>query len=170
MRKPDALRDFLTRTVPTIADNPERLHLFIDQGSVAATAKPGLSYEYRYRLNLILTDFAQDPDKLMVPLLLWVSQEQPQLLHGMGQGKAPFAFEVDILDDGKVDLDIKLELTEVAMVTAREGGGYNVEHPPEPVIPAMFDEVPWGTRLWQLFLKEDLIAQGNFPDGQDPVP
>ena len=43
-------------------------------------------------------------------------------------------FDADILANDAVDLSIKLPLTERVVVTAKDGGGYDITHAPEPQI------------------------------------
>lgn len=161
MRKLDALRQFLNDTIPSIRDNPEDLHIFVDQGRIAATGTPSPSFEYRYRLNIILTDFALDPDLLMVPLLVWIAREQPQLLDQ--QGNEPFKFEADILSNKKVDISIELELREVVQVVPRDEGGFDAHHPQEPVYNPPFDGVPDGVGVWRIDLGDETLLTGNPP-------
>ncbi|TWQ96510.1 phage tail protein, partial [Xanthomonas vasicola] len=94
---------------------------------------PGLSFEYQYTLNLILTDYAGHPNSVMLPLLEWVQANQSELLSNTAR-RGDITFEADILANDAVDLSIKLPLTERVVVTAKAGGGYDMTHAPEPVI------------------------------------
>ena len=67
MKKPESLRQHLLASVPSLARDPDRLLVFIDEGRMRCTAAPGLSFEYEYRLNLILTDYAGHADAVAVP-------------------------------------------------------------------------------------------------------
>lgn len=158
MIKPDSLRAHLTEALPDLKRNPERLLVFIDRGSLVANFGATASFEYQYTLNLILTEFAGHPDGVMVPLLVWLQQHQPELLLNPS-GRGQITFEADILDHGKVDLDIKIPLTERVGVRARPGGGFDVEHYPEPPVtePALTAE------HWQVFLRDELIAEWHVP-------
>lgn len=131
MNKPASLRAHLVAALPDLAINPDQLLVFIDGGSVVSTYALGLSFEYRYTLNLILTDYAGHPDSLIVPLLEWLTVEQSELLANPDR-REQIAFEADIVANDKVDLSLKLPLTERVGVTPREGGGYDIEHFAEP--------------------------------------
>ena len=72
MNKHESLRAHLLAAIPELKRNPDRLLVFIDNGSLRSTAAPGLSFEYSYTLNLILTDFAGHPDAVAIPLFAWV--------------------------------------------------------------------------------------------------
>ncbi|MGX8286480.1 phage tail protein [Xanthomonas oryzae] len=133
MIKPASLRAHLVAALPDLARDADRLLVFIDAGSLVSTFQPGLSFEYQYTLNLIVTDYAGHPDSVMVPLLEWVQANQPELLSNPAR-RGDIAFEADILANDAVDLSIKLPLTERVVVMKKDGGGYDITHSPEPVI------------------------------------
>jgi len=157
MIKPSSLREHLTAALPELRRDPDKLLVFIDRGSLVGTYAPGLSFEYRYTLNLILTDYAGHPDAVMVPLLVWIASQQPELLANPGL-REQIAFEADVLDNDKVDLDIKLPLTERVGVHARAGGGYDIEHYPEPQLEPYLD-----AEHWEIYVKGELVAQWDNP-------
>lgn len=157
MIKPQSLRDLLASALPDLARDPDRLLIFIDRGSVVSTLAPGRSFEYRYTLNLIITDYAGHPDAVMVPLLDWIRVNQPELLAN-DKRRGEIAFEVDVLANDKVDMDIKLPLTERVGVHAGADGALTIEHYPEPVI-----EQPYPPGRWRLYLKDDLLAEWDAP-------
>lgn len=132
MNKPNSLRDHLLAAVPELHKNPDRLLVFIDNGTIRSTAAPGLSFEYSYTLNVILTDYAGHPDAVAIPLLAWLLVNQPELLTNLEKGKTAIAFEADVLDNSKVDLSLKLPLTERVIVKKQDDGSLQVSHPNEP--------------------------------------
>lgn len=131
MIKPAALRAALTAALPDLARDPDRLLVFIDAGSVVSTHAEGRSFEYRYTLNLIITDFTGDPDAVMIPLLDWVREHQPELMANWTHHER-ITFEVDVLANDAVDLSIALPLTERVGVHTDAEGGTTIEHYPEP--------------------------------------
>ncbi|MGH8076837.1 MAG: phage tail protein [Lysobacter sp.] len=157
MIKPGSLREHLTAALPELRRDPDKLLVFIDRGSVVSTAAPGLSFEYRYTLNLILTDYAGHPDAVMVPLLVWLASHQPELLANPSL-REQIAFEADLLANDKVDLDIKIPLTERVGVHARVGGGFDIEHYPEPQL-----ELHLLAEHWALYVKNELVATWDNP-------
>lgn len=132
MNKPNSLRDHLLAADTTLAQNPERLLVFIDEGNIRATAAPGLSFEWLYTLNVIITDYAGHPDNIAIPLLDWLRRNQPDLLTNIEKGKDAIGFEADILGNDKVDLSITLPLTERVIVKRLPDDSLEVTHPPEP--------------------------------------
>lgn len=157
MYKPDSLRTFLAQANPELARDPERLLVFIDDGHLNATFAPGLSFEYAYTLQLVFTDFAGHPDAIMVPLLLWLRMHQPDLLANPGRRDA-LTFEADLLDNSKVDLEIRIPLTERVGVHPREGGGYDIEHYPEPPAPE-----PLTPGRWDVYLRDEHLGSWDAP-------
>ncbi|WP_267382245.1 MULTISPECIES: phage tail protein [unclassified Sphingomonas] len=154
MKKPDALRKYLLAAVAALASKPENLSLFVDKGRIGARAG-SLSYEHRYTLNVVVQDYAGDIDKLFVPLLAWISDNQPELLQQDKQ--EPFSFEADLLDGELVDVSIDIELTERVLVE-RTADGTRVTALGEPNLSDVFDGVdpatPWTGLL------DDIIAAG----------
>ena len=134
MNKPESLRAHLVAAVPELKRNPDRLLTFVDNGSMRSTAAPGLSFEYSYTLNIILTDFAGHPDAIAIPLFAWVLLNQRELMENQEKGRDAIKFEADILDNSKVDLSITLPLTERVIVKRQADGTLEVSHPAEPVV------------------------------------
>ncbi|MDU6416488.1 phage tail protein [Mixta calida] len=137
MNKPQSLRHALNKSVPYVRENPDRLHLFVDNGSLVATAAASISWEYRYTLNVVVTDFTGDQNLLMAPILYWLRDNQPDALQNPDEREKLFTFEVDILGNGACDLSLNLKLTE--RVLAREvDGQMQIEAVPEPDEPEEF--------------------------------
>ncbi|NJV46882.1 phage tail protein [Escherichia coli] len=80
MLKPDSLRRALTDAVTVLKTSPEMLRIFVDNGSIASTLATSLSFEKRYTLNVIVTDFTGDFDLLIVPVLAWLRENQPDIM------------------------------------------------------------------------------------------
>lgn len=134
MNKPQSLRKALNDAVPYVRENPDRLHLFVDNGALIATPAASISWEYRYTLNVIVTDFTGDQNLLMAPILFWLRENQPDQMQNVTERERLFTFEVDILGNGACDLSLNLKLTE--RVLAREvNGAMQVETLPEPELP-----------------------------------
>lgn len=143
MNKPESLRQHLLQAVPELRNNPDRLHVFIDQGTLRSTAAPGLSFEYAYSLNLIFTDYAGHPDAIAVPLFAWILIHQRELMENLNKATDSVKFEADILDNSKVDLSITLPLTERVIVKPQPGGTLSIQHPPEPQPDEAYSATSW---------------------------
>jgi hypothetical protein len=158
MNKPSSLRQALVAALPDLARNPDSLLVFVDKGSVIATYAPGLSFEYSYTLNVILTDYAGDPDTVMVPLLMWVHANQPELLDNVDLRPDGITFEADIIHHDACDLSLSLKLTERVIVSEGNDGRLDIVHVDEPR-----PEARLTAKHWRLFLRNDLIAEWDQP-------
>lgn len=131
MNKPQSLRRALNKAVSYIRDNPDKLHLFVDNGSLVTTGASSMSWEYRYTLNIVIEDFSGDQNLLMAPILLWLSASQPDAINNPDLREKLFTFEVDILCNDVCDISLNLQLTERVLVRA-DGGVSSVEAVPDP--------------------------------------
>ncbi|MHA3081396.1 phage tail protein [Acinetobacter sp. ANC 5502] len=132
MQKPQQLKDFLVNSISELKVNPDRLLVFVDEGHLRSTLANGLSFEYAYKLTLILTDYAGDLAAISVPLLDWVRVHQSELLTNLDQVKNAISFEAEILANDKVDLVVQLPLTERVIVKQQDDGSLNISYPAEP--------------------------------------
>lgn len=134
MKKPESLRKALIAAVPTLKRNPDKLLIFIESGTIACTGAPSLSFEYRFALNAIVTDFAGSADQIIVPTLAWIRDNQPELMLNPDHMKDGIKFEAEILNSTTLDLSIKLLLTERVGVN-EAGGKTTITHFDEPALP-----------------------------------
>ena len=93
MNKPQSLRHALNKAVPYVRNNPDKLHLFVDNGSLVATGASSMSWEYRYTLNAVIEDFSGDQNLLMAPVLLWLRDNQPDAINNPALREKLFTFE-----------------------------------------------------------------------------
>ncbi len=93
MLKPDSLRRALTDAVTVLKTSPEMLRIFVDNGYIASTLATSLSFQKRYTLNVIVTDFTGDSsDLLIVPVLAWLRENQPDIMTTDAGQKKGFTF------------------------------------------------------------------------------
>lgn len=90
MNKPQSLRAALNKSVAYVRENPDKLHLFVDKGSLVATGASSMSWEYRYTLNVVVEDFSGDQNLLMAPVLLWLTENQPDAINNPSYAKSCF--------------------------------------------------------------------------------
>ncbi|ENK7103582.1 phage tail protein [Enterobacter kobei] len=131
MNKPQSLRNALNKAVSYVRDNPDKLHLFVDNGSLVATDAQSMSWEYRYTLNVVIEDFSGDQNLLMAPVLLWLKANQTDAINNPQLREKLFTFEVDILRNDVCDISLNLQLTERVLVSTN-GATSTVEAGPEP--------------------------------------
>lgn len=152
MNKPEQVRALLLSAVPHLARNPNDLHIFVDSGKAVATgAAQNLSFEYQFDLTIIVVDYADHADTLIVPLLAWVAQHQPELLTNPEKRESGIRFRAELIDKHKADIEITLELTERVLVTAVEGGR-TVKHLPEPPLD------PYSGFNWELYIQGEQVT------------
>ncbi|MBD2783788.1 phage tail protein [Xenorhabdus sp. DI] len=137
MNKPQQLRAELKKKIAYLRDNPEYLHLFVEDGAVLATMAPSLSFEYEYTLNLIIESYPGDQDVLMAVVGHWLREHQPDIFANPDNRRSGFTFDVNILNDTLADISIDLKLTERVQVTTQDGTS-TVTAIPEPANP--FDQ------------------------------
>lgn len=152
MLKPKQLREALTSSVPLLARNPDSLNMFIDSGRIVSTLASSLSFEYQYQLNLVITDYADDIDLVMVPVLAWLRENQPDIMATEEKRRTGFTFKADVLSDTLCDISIDLQLTE-RVIVKQDGDALLVSHIGEPPLP---DNV---NRPLQLYVKGKLISE-----------
>lgn len=172
MIKPTALRDHLLAAVPGLRRNRDQLSVFVEQGTIRSTAAHGLSFEYGYTVELLLTNYPGSADAVAIPLLAWLRENQRELLENLERGREAIQFQVEILNNDLIDLSIRLPLTERVIVKpATDGSGVlQVSHPQEP---QLTEQLPAGP--WQLYAGDELIAEwtSTVPTGADmetPMP
>ncbi|HCN7388621.1 TPA: phage tail protein [Escherichia coli] len=112
VNKPQSLRHALNKAVPYVRNNPDKLHLFVDNGSLVATGASSMSWEYRYTLNVVIEDFSGDQNLLMAPVLLWLRDNQPDAINNPALREKLFTFEVDILRNDVCDISLNGGVTQ----------------------------------------------------------
>jgi len=158
MYKPDSLRKHLTAANPELKRDPDKLLVFIDEGRLLASGTGSLSFEYAYKLNVIIIDFGGDEDALMVPLLEWVQHHQPDLLNHPDQRQHGIRFIVDINNHNSADISLEIELTE-RVIVKREDRKLRIQHAGEPV------QAPdYSAPYWQLYKGNILLAEWALTD------
>ncbi|MBP2156208.1 phage tail protein [Erwinia rhapontici] len=152
MLKPKQLREALTTCVPLLQRNPDSLNMFIDNGRMVSTLASSLSFEYQYQLNLVVTDYDGDLDLLVVPVLAWLRENQPDIMATEEKRRTGFTFNADVVSDSVMDISMNLQLTE-RVIVKNEAGALHVDHVGEPPLP---ENAP---RPWQMYVKNELVSE-----------
>lgn len=147
MKHPASLRATLSQWVKDLSRNPDKLHMFIEKGRVSTKAGRSASFEYHYTLQIIITDFSEPVDVLVVPILIWAKEHQPDLIHAIDKQSKAIEMEVEIVDHDKIDISLSLDLSERVIVMPTAGGSYSCNHVAEP---QLTDET--GPTGWSLFV------------------
>ena len=128
--------------------------MFAYEGNVVANATASLSFEYRFRLNLIVTDYAGDADAIMVALIVWQKVHQLDLLANEERHTHGISFEVNFNNHEMVDISIKLDLTERVAVKCGEQGRLDIQHLAEIQSTPAYDD-----KFYTLYAGETLLAE-----------
>lgn len=116
MLKPASLRKALFKSVLLLRDNPDMLHMFVDGGVINATLAASLSFENRYTLDIVVTDYTGDLNLLIVPVNVWLREHQPDIMTTEEGRKRGFTYVADINSDDSKDVRMSLQLTERTIV------------------------------------------------------
>lgn len=144
MKKPEQIRELLEQHSLLIKNNPDKLHIFIDDGDVIATAAKSLSFEYQYKLNIIILDYAESIDYLMVPIIAWMYVHQNEKMGNSDLRQDSIKLEIEQLNNKSCDVGITLSLTERVIVQNGDNGleyKHLNDNPPEDMIPTWAKEI-----------------------------
>lgn len=161
MDKPSSLRATLTKAIPDLKKNPEKLAIFVVGGRVIHTGTDSLSWEYRYALRVLLTDFAGHADAVMAPIVAWMKRHQSEAFASEATRERAIRFEAEFLSISTVDLQIDLELTEAVLSRPRPGGpagALNLIHKAEPPGPLAILQAA----QWEVYLRDEKLAQWDY--------
>ena len=129
MKKIDTLRAAIVAATPELAQQPARLRMWVDRGTVEARQTESGSFAYAFRLNVLIMELATDVSVISDAIIRWLRVNQPDRL---APGNTAFTFDVDILDNRTVDLLIEVEVTQSVEVAPKEGGGFTLTDIDEP--------------------------------------
>jgi len=145
MIKPNSLRAALAAIFPEFDIDPNRLHLWVEEGHVrchAADPAVGedLSFSIEYTLKVWIEKWDKPSIAVWIVLLDWLRVQQPDLLTP-AQSKTAIPFEADLLSETEADLGFDLTLTEPVKAIRREDGGFDMQviAEPEHVMPDTFN-------------------------------
>ncbi|SFG08409.1 P2 phage tail completion protein R (GpR) [Novosphingobium sp. CF614] len=129
MRKIDTLRAAITAALPELAQNPDRLRIWIERGAAQCRDTRTEAFGFAYQANVLIVEMASDIAVLALAIFRWQRVNQPHLL---APGKDGFSFDVDILDNKCADVLLQIQIEENVTVTPVEGGGSQLAYLPEP--------------------------------------
>lgn len=131
MEKPASLRAEIIRHLPELAENPDKLVMFVGNGRVVAH-KATLSHSTEFTLSVLITDFSGNQDILKTAIIHWLQTHQPDILLPGQVGRDAFAFEAEILSDNTADILVSLKLSERTTALLDDKGQIHIAHPAEP--------------------------------------
>lgn len=135
MEKIHSLRAAIEAAIPDLGRNPERLLLFVDKGQIASTSRVHASFEYRYTAEVLLVDFSDHLDKVVVACIRWAQINEPDIFQCWRNTGEGISFEAELRNENDVDISLKLPLTERVIVRQQPDGSVDIEHVGEPPAP-----------------------------------
>lgn len=153
MRKLQALRQHLLEAVPTLRREPARLLTYIEDGRIRFARGAHLSHQYSVPVQIVITEFGDELDTVMIPLLQWLSRFEPDL-----KADEAVRFEAEILSNNRWDLALTVTLSERVVANVNcETNRIDVDHrmPAYPIDPCPVEH-------WQVYLRDaDVSDQFN---------
>lgn len=163
MKKLHLLRAHLLHAVPALANDPERLLTFVEEGSIEFRRGPNLTHEYQFTAQLVLTDFSANLDTIIVPLLQWLAEYQPD-----ADPAEAIRFEAEILSHQSVDVALRVKLSERVLAKVECTTGHIKIDRALP----RFESAGCPDTHWQLLIRDSeaqndytLIAEWDGPRG-----
>jgi len=148
MLKPLEIREIITRSNSYLRQNPDKMQVFIDAGNIRLRGASSLSYEYVYTLRVIVQDFAGHADLIILPLLVYLRTNQPELFENKDKSQNPIRFDIEFLNQECIDIALDIDLTERVIVRPDgTSGRLRAEHVPEPDN-EYFPNEPISIELW----------------------
>lgn len=105
MDKAQSFRDHIPAHVEELKQNPDKFSVFIGNGNVVAR-DGSASFEYRYEIQALITDYPHHPDTIFLPLILWVAVNQPSLLQNPDKAENDIKFEAEPINNKDYDIHI----------------------------------------------------------------
>lgn len=137
MLKPNSLRDALLKAVPDLAASPDKLTVTVSSGTVVATMATSLSYEKQYPLTVQVREFTDDINCLLVPVVAWLRDNQPDIMTRAEGQKSGFSWLAESTGTQGQNITLTLLLTERTLVTETDNALHATDLPepqPEPPV------------------------------------
>lgn len=134
----DSLRQFLTSKVEFFQQNPDRLIISVEKGSLKWTGT-SLSHRQQYQLLVEVDEWPErlDANSIIVPILDWYQQNQDPV---PPSAPSPVTFDSYVLSNYTTTVVFVVKVEEIVVVTIDEDGGYvfttcppHSMNPPPPV-------------------------------------
>lgn len=165
MKKPDSLRAHLTTALPELARDPEELSIYVTGGTIATRHGENLGFEMRYTLHLVMLNYRGAPEQVFLPVLLWLRTNQAELILNHESGVKDIAFNVDVLGNDAVDVEITLPLTEAVDVLPDGAGTWKMSVRDEQLPDDMLtDPLTLLRQIWAPGLPESAFLVGHPED------
>lgn len=147
MIKAELLRNALITANNWCKAHPEQFTVWVEKGHIEIQATGESAFMYVYPIQVLAMDFPGQLDDLMLPLLAWVWDNQPDLLLNPENNKK-IEFDADISNDDCADILLKVPVWERVIVSADENGAIVATHLAE-------DKPRFGGGDWEMVFDPD---------------
>lgn len=120
MKKAELMREALIAGNTWCKANPEQITVWVEKGNIGIEATGEPSFMYLYTINVLAVEFPGAVDDLMLPIMAWAWQYQPDLLLNHDNNRK-VEFDADIISDDLADLLFKVPVWERVMVEIVDG-------------------------------------------------
>lgn len=120
MKKAELLRAALIAGNTWCKANPEQITVWVEKGHIQIEATGEASFMYHYTIQVLAMDFPGQIDDLMLPLLAWAWEQQPDLLLNPDNNRK-VEFDADIVNDDVADILFKVPAWERVIVEIADG-------------------------------------------------
>ena len=104
---------------------------------------------FKYQLNLVINDYAGDIDLIVVPVLAWLRENQPDIIATKDRRESGFVYRADVISDTFCEISTDLPLTE-RVIVKQLGEALHIDQLPEPENAA---------RPVQLYINRELVSE-----------
>lgn len=135
MLKVNLLREMIVKCAAQFKQDPKGLEVYTTRGTIQSTGVPAIGWSTEYEINVFVTDFAGELNHLILAILLWAQQYQPDLLFNEDKQKNGIRFDADILDNDTIDALFTIKANEYTYTRFDDGNVvFNTPlEPDEPV-------------------------------------
>ena len=129
MRFDDSLRRFLTEKLGFFKQNPDRLIISVEKGSLKWSGH-NLNHVQQYQLLVEVDEWPErlDANSILVPILDWYQQNQDPL---PPNAPSPVTFETYILSNYTTTVVFSIKVEEVVRVSIDANGEYIFDTSPQ---------------------------------------
>ncbi|AVZ26861.1 bacteriophage tail completion protein R (plasmid) [Zymomonas mobilis subsp. mobilis ZM4 = ATCC 31821] len=128
MKKSDLLKNLLLQKFAYLQQSPEKLDLIVTGGTVRQIDDNNTNFVISYSVLIAIDDYSThiSLDDLFLLLNDFVHEQQHDLLHE--KNNEPYQFEINQLDDDRALMMVRIDLSEIVLVTNDENGNRVAEH------------------------------------------
>ena len=128
MIKAQLLRQRIEARLPHLES--DKLTMFVSKGRILTNAKASGAYEQHYTTEIVLTDYAGEPDTLFGTVVDFMREQMPEVMGNPELAREAISFEAEALNHRAYDLLITVQLSEqVTRYMDASGNEVYTHHP-----------------------------------------